>query len=124
MHLAIPADFAHSLDLSALFAWFVAREGAVRSLHVDLCCQAAWAPLLAVLGVVGRRLEHLRIAGETAQCQRPGDTAPWLALAPNLTALELDEVVDASIADARFPLGALLLPAPGSCHAAACVGAC
>lgn len=108
MHLSFPEGFERSLDLAALFAWVVGREGVVRSLHVDLSTPAAWPPLLAVLGVLGRQLLRLRLAGETPACQRPGCAAPWLALVPNLTCLELDDAVDGSIAAARFPPGALL----------------
>lgn len=117
-HLALPADFMTSVDMAALFAWFVARSGAaadggaggVRSLHVDVSSAAAWGPTLGVLGVVGRALEHLRIAGDSPQCQMVGCSAPWLALCPHLVSLELDDVVDHSIGDCTaFPTGACRL---------------
>ncbi|PRW39336.1 20 kDa chloroplastic isoform B [Chlorella sorokiniana] len=131
-HLALPADFVTSVDMAALFAWFVERSGdssggsgsgsgsggdanggsgskeaeAIQSLHVDVSTAAAWGPTLGVLGVVGRRLRHLRIAGDSPQCQMVGCSAPWLALCPNLVSLELDDVVDQSIGDCTvFPTG-------------------
>ncbi|KAI7840413.1 hypothetical protein COHA_005844 [Chlorella ohadii] len=131
-HLALPADFVTSVDMAALFAWFVARSGSgggggeadgggtdggngkegsqeggcIRSLHVDVSSAGAWGPTLGVLGVVGRGLRHLRIAGDSPQCQMVGCSAPWLALCPNLVSLELDDVVDQSIGDCTaFPTG-------------------
>lgn len=99
-----------TMDMTALFAWFVARAGDIRSLHIDLFTEAAWPPILAVLGVVGRSLQHLRLAGETPACQRVGCYAPWLQLTPRLTSLELDDVVDGAISHAIFPPGALFPP--------------
>lgn len=132
----------NSVDMAALYAWFVARSGGgsdggsdggdaygsgsggkdgggnkegsssglegncIRSLHVDVSTGAAWGPTLAVLGVVGRTLRHMRIAGDSPQCQLVGCSAPWLALCPNLASLELDDVVDHSIGDCTvFPTG-------------------
>ncbi len=135
-HLALPADFVTSVDMAALFAWFVARSGSgggggeadgggtdggngkegsqeggcIRSLHVDVSSAGAWGPTLGVLGVVGRGLRHLRIAGDSPQCQMVGCSAPWLALCPNLVSLELDDVVDQSIGDCTaFPTGAAVV---------------
>lgn len=105
VHLAFPADFQQTISLARVFHYFVRREGALRTLHIELSTAAAWPAIQAVLGVVGRNLEHLRIAGETKECQAPGCTAPWLELVPNLLSLELDQAVDHSIADARFPAG-------------------
>ena len=106
VHLAFPADFQQTLSMAHLYQFFVRREGGVLSLHVEMSTAAAWPAVLAVLGVVGRGLQHLRVAGESSECQVPGCTAPWLELAPNLESLELDDVVDHSIAEARFPQGA------------------
>lgn len=106
VQLAIPADFRQSVSLPDLFSWFVRREGLVRSLHVSIGTDDAWAPLLALLGVVGRGLEHLRVAGDGQSCAVAGCTAPWLALTPNLRSLELDDVCDHSIGDALWPSGA------------------
>ncbi|EFN52805.1 hypothetical protein CHLNCDRAFT_138465 [Chlorella variabilis] len=105
VHLAFPADFQQTLSMAHLYQFFVRREGGVLSLHVEMSTAAAWPAVLAVLGVVGRGLQHLRVAGESSECQVPGCTAPWLELAPNLESLELDDVVDHSIAEARFPQG-------------------
>lgn len=116
VQLSLPADFAQTLSVAALYAWFVARAGQVRSLHVDMSGEAAWAPLLAVLGVVGRGLQHLRLAGDGAACALPGCTAPWLALTPNLHSLELDEVCDAAVADALWPPGGCCVAGPCMCH--------
>lgn len=111
VHLAFPADFQQTMSMAHLYAFFVRREGAVRSLHVEMSTAAAWPAVAAVLGVVGRGLQHLRIAGDTQECQVPGCTAPWLELAPKLESLELDDCVDHSIAEARFPEGAQHTPA-------------
>lgn len=112
VQLSFPSDFQRTVSMAHLYAWFVRREGNVRTLHVDICTREAWAPVLAVLGVVGRGLEHLRVAGEADECQVPGCMAPWLELVPNLLSLELDDVVDHSISDAHFPTGASL---PAAC---------
>ncbi|KAL4853377.1 Ras suppressor protein 1 [Chlorella vulgaris] len=103
VHLALPHDFQQTISTAHLYQFFVRREGAVRSLHVEMSSGAAWPTVVAVLGVVGRSLHDLRIAGDTQECQVPGCTAPWLELVPNLLSLELDEAVDHSIAEARFP---------------------
>ncbi|KAI3431582.1 hypothetical protein D9Q98_004632 [Chlorella vulgaris] len=103
VHLALPHDFQQTISTAHLYQFFVRREGAVRSLHVEMSSGAAWPTVVAVLGVVGRSLHDLRIAGDTQECQVAGCTAPWLELVPNLLSLELDEAVDHSIAEARFP---------------------
>ena len=124
-HITLPAEPHVSLDLAAMFTWFLARadgEAPVRSLHADLAAADGWAPLLGVLGAVGRGLHHLRIAGEGPECRRPGCTAPWLALTPNLLSLELDEVCDAAVSNARFPPGARLQRASFGGHA--CMHTC
>ena len=106
-YLCFPASFEHSLNLAAMYAWFVRWEGVMSSLHVDLSTAAAWAPVAAVLGVVGRRLQHLRVAGDAEGCLAPGGaTAPWMALVPHLASLELDNVADHSISAAHFPTSA------------------
>lgn len=105
VQLSIPVDFRQSVSLPDLYAWFVRREGLVRSLHVSIGTDDAWAPLLALLGVAGRGLEHLRIAGDGQSCAVAGCTAPWLALTPNLRSLELDDVCDHSIGEALWPAG-------------------
>ena len=51
-YLCFPASFEHSLNLAAMYAWFVRWEGVMSSLHVDLSTAAAWAPVAAVLGVI------------------------------------------------------------------------
>ena len=118
VQLSFPADFQQTVSLARLYAWFVRRQGSVRSLHIDVSTAAAWAPIQAVLGVAGRALEHLRVAGDAQESHTPGCTAPWLSLVPNLVSLELDDVVDHSVSDAHFP--------PGGCQpaAAACLAAC
>jgi hypothetical protein len=103
VHVAFPADFQQTMSMAHLYSFFVRREGGVHSLHLELATAAAWPAVFALLGVVGRGLQHLRIAGESTECQLPGCTAPWLELVPNLQSLELDEAVDHSIAEARFP---------------------
>lgn len=112
VQLSIPADFRQSVSMPDLYAWFVRREGLVRSLHVSIGTDDAWAPLLALLGVAGRGLEHLRVAGDGQSCAVAGCTAPWLALTPNLRSLELDDVCDHSIGEARWPPGAPPPPHP------------
>ncbi|KAL4440201.1 hypothetical protein ABPG75_003202 [Micractinium tetrahymenae] len=105
VQLSLPADLRQSVSLPDLYAWFVRREGLVRSLHVNIGTSDAWAPLLALLGVAGRGLEHLRVAGDGQSCAVAGCTAPWLALTPNLRSLELDDVCDHSIGEALWPPG-------------------
>jgi hypothetical protein len=121
VHLALPHDFQHTISTAHLYQFFVRREGAVRSLHVEMSSGAAWPTVVAVLGVVGRSLHDLRIAGDTQECQVAGCTAPWLELVPNLLSLELDEAVDHSIAEARFPQSELVVLTMTSWLLASCL---
>lgn len=105
VQLSFPEDYRQTVAMAEMYAWFVRREGLVRSLHVSIASDAAWAPILALLGVVGRGLEHLRIAGDGQSCAVAGCTAPWLSLTPNLRSLELDDVCDHSIGEAVWPPG-------------------
>lgn len=119
VQLSLPEDFRQTVSMGDLYSWFVRRESTVRSLHASIGSEAAWTPLLAVLGIIGRRLEHLRVAGDGQSCVLPGCTAPWLALTPSLRSLELDDVCDHSIGEALWP--------PGGCtrrtHAPPCLQA-
>lgn len=73
----MPADFLTRVDVSALYRWFLsaARHGVVRALEWDIGCSDAWTVIYGVLGIVGRQLEHLRVASDAEGCYEAGGRA-------------------------------------------------
>lgn len=114
----LPAHFERTVSLHHLYTWFLARRGYVRRLDVDLGSHGGWGPLHALLGMVGPGLEHLRVYGDSESAFDAGSAAPWLALAPRLKSLELENAVDWTIDKACFPPGG----APGQRTLRGCRG--
>ena len=93
--------------LHELYRWIQIYGAFIESLTVEINGIDGWTPLHALLGFLGPRLTSLRIYSDNddAPAFERHSAAPWLALTPNLRALELEGVVDITIERADFPSG-------------------
>ncbi len=93
--------------LDSLYRWIILYGAHVTSFTLEINGIEGWGPAQALLGLLGPRLTSLRIYSDNddAPAFEPKGKAPWLALTPNLQALELEGVVDVTIEKAVLPSG-------------------
>jgi Leucine-rich repeat (LRR) protein len=108
-----------------MYRWFLHCAPYIKNISFEMNEQIqCWLTSLAILGIVGRNLESLRLFTETAVLVDIED-AGWLHLLPNLCSLELEQVLAFPIsADLPTCLTSLQLNNVGLTGAPPCLAKC
>lgn len=101
---------ANSNETAGMYAWFLKRPNAVRTLTVELYTNQAYVPFAAILGLIGRGLTGLKVLDFSDEGPMHIKDVSWLKFTPNLMSLELEESFNKSIMKAELPKGANKLP--------------
>lgn len=114
-----------SQRLAGMYRWCLHRAPYIKNISFEMNEQIqCWLTSLAILGIVGRNLESLRLFTETAVLMDIED-AGWLHLLPNLRSLELEQVLAFPIsADLPTGLTSLQLNNVGLTGAPPCLAKC